>query len=401
MKRASMSHAPCKARGPLGWAERRRGLCGLAAWALVGCSSGGAIEENLPDLGMMTDGETLGLQQVKPATASTAGGSELRLIGSGFGRGATVAIDGLSVADVTYVSSRELSLKVPSRLGAFGRVPIAVQNPGGGRVVRSDLFSYVPATVSFAGRVDYGTQKRPLFVAVGDMNSDQRADLVVTNSNENSLSLLFGNGDGSFAVQQIWPTSVAPHGLKLADFNEDGKSDYAVVNRTDNTFSVFLGNGDGTFAPSSSSAAATSPIGLAVGDVNGDGHQDLVSASTVASLVMPPALASSKIVVHLGRGDGTFGGYLESAVAGGTREILLADLNADGFLDVVVAAMDSERVSVLLGRGDGTFPSRFDYATGALPSGVAVGLFNADPRPDLVVSNSGSNTVSIYLNTSQ
>lgn len=64
MKRASMSHAPCKAQGPLGWAERSRGLVGLAAWALLGCSSGGAVDENLPDLGMMTDGETLGLQQV-------------------------------------------------------------------------------------------------------------------------------------------------------------------------------------------------------------------------------------------------------------------------------------------------------------------------------------------------
>lgn len=477
-------------------------LRGFLGMALVSCSSGGAMDDGmLPDPMQMVPGEALALQDVQPSKASTAGGTELRLRGAGFVRGATVAIDGVQVADVTLASAKELVLKVPARLGAFGRVPLLVQNPDGKRVVRNDLFSYVPATVSFAQRVDFAVQKRPLFVAAADMNGDQRVDLVVSNSNDNSLSLLFGNGDGSFATQQLWPTSVAPHGLVLADmngdrkldvvvachtagvfdlffsdgeghlspqnlgdyktgsgpiyavvgdvnsdgkpdaivsnfnanqssvhvsqgggkfamgsalstgtfpfgsvladFNEDGKPDYAVVNRTDNNLSVFLGKGDGTFAARSNTAAAPSPIGLAVGDVNGDGHQDLVSASTVGTVVMPPALSTSKIVVHLGRGDGTFSGYIESDVAGGTRDIQLGDLNADGVLDVAVAAMDTERLTVLLGKGDGSFPSRFDYVTGGLPSGVAIGLFNADPRPDIAVSNSGSNTVSVFLNASQ
>ena len=120
------------------------------------------------DLGNPAPAEALTLQQVRPARASTAGGTELHILGTGFAGGSTVAIDGVQVADVRVTSPRELVLKAPARLGSFGPVPVVVQSPDGQRVVRNDVFAYVPATVSFTQGVEYSVQKRPLFVAVGD-----------------------------------------------------------------------------------------------------------------------------------------------------------------------------------------------------------------------------------------
>jgi hypothetical protein len=120
----------------------------------------------------------------------------------------------------------------------------------------------------------------PRGVAVADLNGDGRPDLVVTNFKSNTVSVLLGNGDGTFAAAHNFAVGDEPSkGAVLADLNGDGRPDLAVANFGSNTVSVLLGNGDGTFAAAQNFATGTQPNGVVAADLNGDGRLDLATSN--------------------------------------------------------------------------------------------------------------------------
>lgn len=240
---------------------------------------------------------------------------------------------------------------------------------------------------SFQTAVNYATGSLPGSIAVGDFNADGKLDLAVTNTGDSTVGVFFGNGDGTFqsAVNYgvgSWPVSVA-----AGDFSGDGKLDLAVANFYGNTVMVLLGNGDGSFQPPATYSAGTNPARVAVGDFNGDGKLDLVVANT----------SSSNVSVLFGNGDGTFQSALNSPADYGLSSLTVADLNGDGKLDLVVAANYNPSVGVLLGNGDGTFQAEVDYGAGTGAWWTAVGDFNGDGKPDLAVADWVGNSVSVLL----
>ncbi len=134
--------------------------------------------------------------------------------------------------------------------------------------------------VSFIARRDFAAGNSPQSVAVGDFNGDGVQDLAVANFGSNNVSVLLGNGDGTFRAAVNYGAGSGPVSVAVGDFNGDRALDLAVANFGSNNVSVLLGNGDGTFRTAVNFGAGVAPRSVAMGDFNGDGVQDLAVANS-------------------------------------------------------------------------------------------------------------------------
>ncbi|HEX9741160.1 MAG TPA: VCBS repeat-containing protein [Nitrospiraceae bacterium] len=234
----------------------------------------------------------------------------------------------------------------------------------------------------------YTVGKNPTSVTTADFNRDGFTDLIVTNIGNDSLSILFGNGDGSFKEQKQLRVSVEPRALALHDYNGDGWTDIAVACAGSDQIVLFLGLAGGRFTEGQRYPVQRTPISLAAGDVNDDQKPDLVVA-----------LRNDKIAVFLGQGDGTFASGARYEYGDTPTSIALADLTQDGKLDLIVSngGPMSNAVSIWTGVGDGSFRDPVDYRTGKRPLGVSFADFNNDRKTDLLVINGERDSFVVFL----
>jgi hypothetical protein len=249
-----------------------------------------------------------------------------------------------------------------------------------------------------------GTQ--PVGEATGDFTGDGYTDVATVNKLSDDISILLGNGDGTFTLGgeitlEMSPgVDLSPAAIVADDFNGDGRLDLAVTGSLVATngqsfangggeVAILLGNGDGTFQAPAYYGVGVDPVALVAGDFNGRGTFDLAVANS----------GSNNVSILVGHGDGTFSVSKRPYSVGSSPDsIVTADFNGDGDLDLAVTNLLGGSVSILLGNGDGTFQPAFPVFFGAdRPESLAVGDFNGDGRVDLAVANSGSHSLSILL----
>jgi hypothetical protein len=215
----------------------------------------------------------------------------------------------------------------------------------------------------------------PQSVAVGDFDGDDVLDLAVTNEDSDDVSILLGDGDGTFTQAAESPITVGdePQSVAVGDFDGDDVLDLAVTNGGTDNVSILLGDGDGTFTQAAESPITLGdfPFSVAVGDFDGDDVLDLAVTNE----------DSNDVFILLGDGDGTFTQAAESPITVGDFPFSAAvgDFDGDDVLDLAVTNVDSDDVSILLGDGDGTFTQAAESpitAVGVGPWSVAVGNFN-------------------------
>jgi len=217
------------------------------------------------------------------------------------------------------------------------------------------------------------------------VNGDGNLDLAAA-SRVGVVSLLLGNGDGTFRPRVDIATSSSPYSVAIGDVNGDSKPDLVTAS-FDDVVTVLLGNGDGTFRPRVDYAVPGNPRDVAIADLNGDGKPDLVTAADFSAPVL------------LGNGDGTFGTSVSYGAGYGANSVAVGDVSGDGKPDIMVANTGVFTVSVLLGNGDGTFQTKTDYGADDNPSSVTLADVNGDGRADIVTANVIGNTASILLNS--
>jgi Flp pilus assembly secretin CpaC len=174
----------------------------------------------------------------------------------------------------------------------------------------------------------------PIALTAADFNSDGHLDLAIVNQTTNDVSILLGNGNATFTQatgsQGASPLAVGqrPVAIATGDLNNDSHPDLVVANQTDNTVSVLLGNGDGTFTQATNSPLTTGqgPTAVTVADFNADGNQDIA--------VTDPQTDS--VSVFLGLGQGLFAPAFELPVGTSPRAILSAALSGASLPDVAI-----------------------------------------------------------------
>jgi len=257
---------------------------------------------------------------------------------------------------------------------------------------------------TFQAPTTVATGNLPSSIAVADFNNDGISDLAVVNQGDNTIGIYLGKGDGTFSTPTLIATGAKPTSIVAAAFDSSSNAliDLAITNSSDNTLEVFLGRGDGTFFSGIAYATGVTPVYVASADVNGDEILDLVVADSGTAALSNNSVINS-VSVFLGNGNGTFGTAtaprFDYAAGTNPTSIAIADFNEDGLPDMAVTAQGDNSLAVLIGTGGGTFASPLELPLQTSPNSAATADFNGDGLPDVAVSNFGSNSAAIVLDS--
>lgn len=226
-----------------------------------------------------------------------------------------------------------------------------------------------------------------LALEIGDLDGVDGPDIIAALPQLDQVTILLSNG-GGFDLGDTLAAEFGPRALALGDFDDDGIDDLAVAHEVDDDFHVTLGNGDGTFSGQLQVPTGTSPLGLAAANIDGTSGDDLVVAS----------FGSDTISIHLSEGNGFEPSDTYPAGAG-PRDVVFADFDDDGMIDVGAIHQDAGTAGFWPGNGDGTLGEATSLVIGANARDASAVDVDADGVPDMIVALQAGNAVGVLQGT--
>jgi gliding motility-associated-like protein len=291
-------------------------------------------------------------------------------------------------------------------LDGDGKPDLVVLNEGSDWVSVLRNTSTGAGNISFATKVDYTTGDSPRSVALGDLDGDGKADIVVANAT-GTLSIFrntsTGPGNISYPAKVDLTVDLYAYSVAIGDLDGDSKSDLAVVVSNNNSVSVFrntsTGAGNISYAAKVdyTTGAGSTPLFVTIGDLDADGKQDLAVANFNSSV---------SVLRNISTGAGNIGyaANINFPTSSGAYSVAIGDLSGDGKADLAAPNYNTNTVSVFRstssGMGNISYAAKVDFATGTFPQSVSIGDLDSDGKADLAVANVTSSTVSIIRNMS-
>jgi len=232
-------------------------------------------------------------------------------------------------------------------------------------------------------------------VAAGDLNNDGNCDLVLTNFLGAEILAVFGDGKGKFLNEPVRYT--VPHypyrNVILDDINKDGKIDIITPANNSNAITILLGDGKGTFefAKYSPVPVGNNPFFVITGDFNNDKNVEIAAGN----------FDNATLTVLEGNRENDFSKSEVKTFKIGEKPVCMAtaDLNNDGVMDLATANYDGNNISILFGDEKEVIKNEvLNIPVGSAPYGIAIADLNGDKKPDIVTANLESNNITILFN---
>ena len=232
------------------------------------------------------------------------------------------------------------------------------------------------------------TGSHPRFVSAPDVNRDGRADLVTADYGDaispGSITVRFGNGDGTFGAATTYESGVGPYGVWAADLNGDSYPDLVVTNYDEASLSIFINRKDGRFDRTSVIPNRWN-LGAALADFDSDGDVDVVTCN----------FKENSLTRFTNDGTGALTWTRELPVGQNPRYVVPTVLDTDGRMDLAVVINGSSQVKLLANDGDSTFVDKATCVVGANPFSIATLDIDRNGALDVVTGNAGGGSITL------